>query len=85
MGHRIAVSEGLAPVEDALAEAGYQVVKLEEGATYDAAVVSGADDNMLGRQERRTTGPVVNAEGLTAEQVVARLRRELQPPGVRRR
>ena len=75
--HKVAVSQGLTPYKEALAQAGFMVVNLDGNTTYDAAVVSGAYDNLMGQQERETTGPVISAEGLTPEEIVDHLKQVL--------
>lgn len=82
---RVAVEPTLANIRAALAERGYQVVPLEEGrlpTDADAVVIAGTDKNLMGIQ---TTGgyrgPVINAAGLTAAEVVREVERRTEGVG----
>jgi len=76
MPKQIAVQPGLENVSQALKAAGYQVVNLEQNnlKNVQCVVVSGGDDNMLGIQTTNTKAPVINAEGLSAQDVVERVK-----------
>jgi hypothetical protein len=78
---RIAVEPGLTPVQEYLSGKGYQVdtldtARLSQGGAnpYAAIVISGQDQNLTGMQDRIADCPVINAHGLTPEQVHDRLR-----------
>lgn len=78
---RIAVEPGLTPIQEYLSEKGYQVdaldtSRLRQGGAdpYAAIVISGQDQNMMGMQDLIADCPVINAHGLTPEQVHDRLR-----------
>ncbi|HHW91433.1 MAG TPA: YkuS family protein [Firmicutes bacterium] len=73
MGRRVAVEEQLTPVKEYLQARGYQVVELRPHVEADAVVVSGQNENMLGGHTIATTGPVINAEGMTPEEVYRQL------------
>ncbi|MCL6580511.1 MAG: YkuS family protein [Firmicutes bacterium] len=68
----VAVEEGLGPVAEALRRRGYHVTGLHPEAlrTAAAVVVSGRDESLMGIQSIRTTAPVINAEGRSADEVV---------------
>ncbi|GGE23053.1 UPF0180 protein YkuS [Marinithermofilum abyssi] len=68
---RVAVEEGLQAVSQALQNRGYEVVSLDGMQQGNCAcfVVSGGDNNMMGMQDTVTEAAVVNAEGMTAEEV----------------
>lgn len=73
MARRIAVQEGLTPVEDALRARGFQVTKFTNGTmqNVDGAVVTGMSNNFMGFAD--TNGnkfPIVEANGLSANEVV---------------
>lgn len=73
MARRIAVEEGLANVEQALAAHGFEVTKMTSGTGnhVDAVVVTGLSANMLGVHDTQgNTMPVIRAEGMTADEVV---------------
>ncbi|CAB1127943.1 conserved protein of unknown function [Candidatus Hydrogenisulfobacillus filiaventi] len=69
----VAVEEDLAPVRMALARAGFTVVSLAGNAWNEAQaiVVNGLDDRFLGMEDPRTAAPVIDAAGMTPEEVVA--------------
>lgn len=73
----VAVEGQLSPIRDALQEAGYHVVPLthETLTEAQAVVVQGTDDNFLGMENALTNAPVINAEGMTANDVVREVER----------
>ena len=80
MAGRIAVADGLRPVRECLRAAGFEVVSTSGGIPEDvqAIVLSGLDDNLLGRQDVVRRVPIVNADGMTPEQVAGEVHRRLQ-------
>ncbi|SEN29780.1 YkuS family protein [Lihuaxuella thermophila] len=77
---RIAVEESLTPVQEYLSRQGYQVETVDAStlnnqaqANYSAIVISGADQNIMGIQNVVQNCPVINAHGLTPEEVHQRL------------
>ena len=77
MRQRIAVEDGLRPVKERLRAGGFDVVSLSGGVPDGvcAIVVNGLDDNLMGRQDIVTRIAVINADGLTPEQVVDEVQR----------
>ena len=76
--YRIAVEDGLSQIEATLRQEGYQVVDPEEaGANVDAVVVTGMDENLMGITDTLTSGVVIDASGLDADEVLAELERRL--------
>lgn len=78
----VAVEENLTPVAEALRDKGYTVKSLSPGELgtlggVEAVVVSGQDSNFLGMKDTGTKAPVINAEGLSADDVVAEVERRL--------
>ncbi|TCS96569.1 YkuS family protein [Hazenella coriacea] len=77
--YRIAIEPSLTPIKEYLAQKGYQCDLLENTnenltqGTYKAVVVTGGDINLMGMQNIEFACPVINAEGLTPEQVYDRL------------
>lgn len=77
MKENIAVSSDLTPVKDYLTEKGYHVNSIDLGEQqspsklrgYDAIVLSGGNSDFLGYEESRTKAAVINAAGLTPEEV----------------
>lgn len=75
---RVAIEPNLTPVRAALQARGWQVVPLEPGRRQaaDAYVVTGMQDNLLGMMDTGgNKAPVIEARGLTAEQVVQEVER----------
>ena len=78
---KIGVEESLSDVQQALREKGYEVVQLNhEGgaANCDCCVITGMDKNVMGMQDVTIEGPVINADGLTADQVCSEVESRLQ-------
>lgn len=69
---KVGVEQSLTDVQQALQEKGYDVVPLKQesdASGCDCCVVTGLDTNMMGIANTATKGPVIEANGLTAEQV----------------
>ncbi|WP_053366792.1 YkuS family protein [Bacillus sp. FJAT-27245] len=69
---KIGVEQSLSNVQQALRERGYDVVELkQESDAADCAccVVTGLDSNIMGIQDTVTKAPVIEANGLSAEEV----------------
>ncbi len=85
MDKKIAVERTLTPVKNYLSERGYQVdsidVECEYGdklRQYDALVVTGMSKDILGIQDIVSDIPVIDAKGLTAEEVYDQLSSKLE-------
>ncbi|NJD04429.1 MAG: YkuS family protein [Ruminiclostridium sp.] len=85
MKHRIAVENSLTPIRDFLSEKGYNVDNIDFSKEYskgmdkyDAVVVTGLSENFLGVEDTNTKAVVIDAKGLTTEQVYGRLEGGLQ-------
>jgi len=72
------VEENLTPIEEFLSERGYEVENInftdaEEISSlvdeFDAFVVSGLDSNMLGIEDTETDAIIIDASGMTPEEV----------------
>lgn len=84
MARRIAVEEGLTNVEQALAAQGFQVTKMTSGTMNqaDAVVVTGLSSNALGIHDTQgNIMPVIDAEGMTAEEIVRQVADRLESVG----
>jgi hypothetical protein len=85
MAKRVAVSEALSPVKRALHHAGYDVVNLDNDlkiskkgiGDYDAIVISGMDDNLMGMHDISGRAPVINATGKDPDEIVEELNQRL--------
>jgi len=71
MKAKIAVEDSLTNIARSLKDSGYEVVDLNHNKLDNvrAVVVSGIDDNMMAMQDIKTKAPVINARGLTAEEI----------------
>lgn len=69
---RVAIEESLSNVKEVLEEHGHQVMILdgENMSSCDCCVISGQDQNMMGIQDMVANIPIVNADGLTPEEVL---------------
>lgn len=70
---RIGVEGTLSDVQGALKEKGYDTVELrqqQDANNCDCCVISGQDKNVMGMQDASFSGSVINAQGMSAEEVV---------------
>lgn len=69
----VAIEGQLSPFTNLLKEKGYDVIPLDEKAmgVASAIVVQGTDHNFLGMEDPRTLAPVINADGMTPDEVLA--------------
>lgn len=84
MNQRVAVEPNLTPVKELLSSKGYQVDSMSEsGSTsmaagnYDAYIVTGMNSNFMGMSNTSSKALVIDATGLTAEQVYQELQSRL--------
>ncbi len=80
MKGKIAVEQDLSPVKNYLSGKGYNVecIDFNEQSSanlqgFDAIVVTGQNSNFLGVNDTQTDAPVINADGLTPEEVAGRI------------
>ncbi|NQD67826.1 YkuS family protein [Bacillus haikouensis] len=81
MARRIGVEESLQNVVQALREKGHDVVELKQESDAqgcDCCVVTGIDSNVMGIQNAVTQGSVIEASGLSADQVCQQVESRLQ-------
>ncbi|MGE6515751.1 YkuS family protein [Lysinibacillus sphaericus] len=72
----IGVEQSLSNVEDALKAKGYEVMQLrneEDAKKCDACVITGQDKNVMGISDPIMAGPVIDANGLSADEVTQRV------------
>lgn len=70
---RIGVEQSLTNIQEALREKGYEVVSLQtesDAQNVDCCVVTGLDSNVMGIQNATTTASVIEANGLSADDVI---------------
>lgn len=77
---RVAVEMNLTDLREYLDNQGYEVVQLDplslsgvELHNCEAVVISGMDRNMLGMQDIHTEAPVIDATGMSPEEVYKQL------------
>ena len=75
--YRVAVEEGMQNVGQYLQSQGCQVIPLDQNRVQnaDCCVISGGDKDMMGMQDTRGEIQVINAEGMTPEEVYQAVRR----------
>ena len=69
---KIAVEESLKAVSEALKDKGYEVVALRtesDAQSCDCCVITGQDKDVMGIQTTVTKSPVIDASGMSAEEV----------------
>ncbi|MFU0824979.1 YkuS family protein [Clostridium sp.] len=74
---KIAVERELSNIGDFLKNAGYSVQELDTNMKYnsseldkfDAVVLSGLSEDVMGFQDTLTSTSIINAEGMTREQI----------------
>ncbi|WP_404328900.1 YkuS family protein [Mesobacillus maritimus] len=69
---RVGVEESLSNISEALREKGYDVIDLKQqndAQGCDCCVISGIDSNVMGMQDAVTQGSVIEANGLSADEV----------------
>ncbi|MGM0866152.1 MAG: YkuS family protein [Bacillota bacterium] len=78
---RIGVEQSLQNVVQALREKGHDVVELKQETDAngcDCCVVTGIDSNVMGIQNVATQGSVIEASGLSADEVCQQVESRLQ-------
>jgi len=76
MSKIIGVEQSLSNVEDALKAKGYEVIQLrneEDAKKCDACVITGQDKDVMGISDPIMAGPVIDAAGLSADEVIQRV------------
>jgi len=76
MPNIIGVEQSLSNVEAALKAKGYEVIQLRSEAdakNCDACVVTGQDDNVMGISDIAIKGSVIDASGLSADEICNRV------------
>lgn len=84
MNKPIAVETNLTPVAELLIEKGYEVEQIHFGSEnknnldkFGAVVITGMNKDFLGISDTVSKVPVINAEGMTAEEVLTHLQSKL--------
>ncbi|MCX7748425.1 MAG: YkuS family protein [Clostridia bacterium] len=88
MKQKIAIEANLTPIKDYLSNKGFQVESVDISPNsakeakqgfdkYDAFVVTGLNSNFLGIQDTTTKAVVIDATGLTPDEVYSQLKNRL--------
>lgn len=77
---KIAVENSLSDVRQQLESSGHQVVSMDAESLQgcDCCVISGQDKNMMGIAETATQASVINAQGMSADEVVQQVNERVQ-------
>lgn len=78
---RVGVEQSLTDIQQALREKGYDVVELKQESdaqNCDCCVITGLDSNVMGMADTVTKAPVIEANGLSADEVCQRVDSRLQ-------
>ncbi|GAF63903.1 hypothetical protein BTS2_0795 [Bacillus sp. TS-2] len=78
---KIAVEQSLTDVQQELEARGYDVVQLsteQDAENCDCCVITGQDQNIMGIQNSVISGSVINADGMTAEEVCQQVQSKLE-------
>lgn len=78
---KIGVEQSLTNVTQALKEKGYNVVELkneQDAKGCDCCVITGGDENVMGIQNVVTEGSVIDATGLSADEVCQHVESRIQ-------
>lgn len=76
MSRIIGVEQSLSNVEQALKAKGYEVIQLrneEDAKRCDACVITGQDKDVMGISDPIIEGPVIDANGLSADEILQRV------------
>lgn len=74
---KIAVENGLSDVKNALQSGGHEVVSMDNLENCACCVISGQDKNVMGMGNTATKVSVINAQGLTANEVLEQVNSRL--------
>ncbi|MCF6136920.1 YkuS family protein [Pseudalkalibacillus berkeleyi] len=78
---RIGVEQSLSSVQEALKSKGYDVKELkqeQDANDCDCCVISGQDENVMGIQNAITQGSVINAHGMSADDICQQIDQRFQ-------
>ncbi|WP_409301030.1 YkuS family protein [Peribacillus sp. SCS-155] len=78
---KVGVEESLTNITEALRDRGYEVVELKrdgDAQNCDCCVITGQDGNMMGMQDTSYQGSVIEARGMSADEVVREVEDRLQ-------
>ncbi|MDM5154017.1 YkuS family protein [Bacillus sp. DX1.1] len=77
---KIGVENSLTDVQQALQQKGYEIISLQsenDAQGCDCCVVTGLDSNVMGIQNAELKGSVIEASGLTTDEICQRVESSL--------
>lgn len=78
---KIGVEQSLTAIQEELKARGYDIVQLKQesdASNCDCCVITGQDENMMGIQNVVTEGSVIDASGMSAEEVCQQVEKKVQ-------
>jgi hypothetical protein len=78
---KVGVEQSLTNIQQVLREKGYDVVELKQESdaqNCDCCVVTGLDSNVMGMSDTFTKGSVIDANGMSADEVCRQVESRLQ-------
>lgn len=77
---KVAVEPQMSDVKEILQQNGYEVSGIDAASLNNCqcCVISGQDQNMMGMSDIATTASVINAHGMTAQEVLEQVNRATQ-------
>ncbi|ULT55257.1 YkuS family protein [Neobacillus drentensis] len=78
---KVGVEQSLTNIQQVLKEKGYDVVELKQESdaqNCDCCVVTGLDSNVMGMSDTFTKGSVIDANGMSADEVCRQVESRLQ-------
>lgn len=78
---KIGVEQSLTDVQQALREKGYDIVELkqeQDAQGCDCCVITGLDSNVMGMSDTTTKASVIEANGLTADEICQQVEKRIQ-------
>jgi len=81
---KIAIQEGLNPIKDYLSNEGYTIKEFDNRKKnagnflnkYDAIIVTGENQDIMGVEETISITPIIDATGMTGEEVKMRIEKK---------
>jgi len=70
---KVAVEDNLSEIAGALKDHGYTIVSTKSKESVVATIVTGMDNNIMNIQNATTKSPVIDATGMTPNQVLSRI------------
>jgi Uncharacterised protein family (UPF0180). len=78
MAKVVAIEDGIMGLKPHIENEGYQVIRMKEGQTADAYIISGLDENVTGDMTRVGDGFLINAKGRQPEEIIYDLQKHFR-------